>query len=417
VAMMAGGHRATTTVVYRLSDGARHHTNYSRFLSRYRWTVDELSTRLLSLLVNHLPLWCDEQGRRRMCLVLDETIVEKSSKRMYGVAWQRNTHGGWCRGSHILGHYWLMLGILLPVAGRTLCFPLGFRLYRQKKRCPRAEYRTPCQLAQELLASIAWPEDRAIVRTVIADAGFADGKLIRWCSQHGLMMIVRGRMDAQVHDLYVQQPSPLRGRPRKYGERIYLTAHAQDDRNFSKTVDLYQTHLQTRVASVVGLHRASGQPMCFVVLRCQGKPDSVVMSLDLTLTPREIAQLYALRFEIEMTFRELKQHFGLGHYQVRLPEAMLRHVHLSAVACALTQLLTACPLQTRRTAALTRALPTPWRRPQAPMSVHESQLRVRIACQLGGTFAPVNSGTPTASKPKGPSARADGGPQKRRTTA
>jgi hypothetical protein len=92
------------------------------------------------LLVQRLGLWRDDQGRLRLCLVLDETVVEKSSPGMFGVAWQRNTHGGLCCGTHVLGHYWLMLGLLVRVGSRTLCLPLGFRLYRQKKRCPTGAF-------------------------------------------------------------------------------------------------------------------------------------------------------------------------------------------------------------------------------------------------------------------------------------
>ena len=157
-----------------------------------------------------------------------------------------------------------------------------------------------------------------------------------------------------------------------------------------------------QIASLVGLHRASGLPMRFVLLRCAGKPDAVIMSTDLALTPREIARLYADRFEIEMTFRELKQHFGLGDYQVRLPEAMLRHVHLSGVACALTQLLTLRPpVRSEGIAAPPKA--TPWRR-GAPISVYETQLQVRMACQSLQPFEHVAAGT--ADRTNSPHCRA-----------
>jgi len=389
VAMIAATERLTTTTVYRISSQVGHYTNYSRFLSRYLWSARELSQQLLSLLVQRVGLWRDDQGRPRLCLVLDETIVEKSSKRMFGVAWQRNTHGGLCRGTHILGHYWLMLGVLLRVGSRTFCFPLGFRLYRQKKRCPKDKYRTPSELAVDLLKSIKWPGDPDIVRTLMGDAGFADKELLRWCVANGFVPIVRGRMDARVHDLYVRQPKPLRGRPRKYGDRICLRAYAQDERNFKQTISLYQDRTEARVASVVGLHRASGLPVRFVMVRCPDKDDVVIMSLDLSLTPREITALYADRFAIEMTFRELKQHFGLGHYQVRVPKAILRHVHLSGIACALTQLFTLCPVRGGLCEGLLRPRRMPWRKPGTPISVHETQMLLRRACELEGTFALV----------------------------
>jgi hypothetical protein len=389
VALIAATERLTTTTDYRSSDQLKHYTNYSRFLSSYRWSVGELSQQLLNLLLRHLGLWCDGQGRRRLCLVLDETIVEKSSQRMFGVAWQPNTHGGLCRGTHILGHYWLMLGGLLCVAGRTLCFPLGFRLYRQKKRCPPDQYRTPCEPGRDLLQSLHWPPEPDIVRTVIADAGFADKKLLRWCAAHGFVLIVRGRMDAQVHDLFVRQPVPLRGRPRKYGQKICLRTYAQDQRNFKQRLHLYQDRSAVRLASVVGLHRASGLTLRFVIVRCEDKPDVVIMSTDLSLTPREIVSLYADRFAIEPTFRELKQHFGLGHYQVRKPQAMLRHVHLSGVACALTQLFALQRIRQGLCQGLLGPRPMPWRRRDLPISVHETQLLLRQACELERTFALV----------------------------
>ncbi|HQJ52799.1 MAG TPA: transposase [Anaerolineae bacterium] len=387
--------RMTATTVYRTNPRDSHWTNYSRFLSAYRWSVQALSARLLQLLMERCGLWLDDQGRHRLCVVIDETIVEKSSKRMPGVAWQRNTHGGWCRGTHILGHYWLMVGLLVRVAGRTMCLPLAFGLYRQKQRCPADEYRTPCQVALALLQSLPWPSAPDLVRTVVADAGFADQHLLRWCAEHDFVAIVRGRIDAQVHDLYV--PPTRRGRPRVWGATLSLAERAADERNFTQTVALYQSRTPVQLASVVGRHRVSGLPMRFVILRTAGKDDAVVMSTDLSLTPREVAGLYADRFAIEMTFRELKQHFGLGDYQVRLPEAMLRHVHLAGVACALTQLLTLRPRQRRRMAGKA----TPWRRYGA-VSVHETQLQLRLACQTRPHFTHVALRRPHRQKSQAP---------------
>jgi len=388
VCLMVNLGRNTTTTVCRTSPGQRHWTNYCRFLSRYRWSVRKLAQYLLQLLLSHGALWRDDQGRRRLCIVLDETIVEKSSKHMFGVAWQRNTHGGWCRGTHLLGHYWLVLAVQVRIAARLFCCPVALRLYRQKKRCPADEYRTPCQLARHLLRSLSWPQADDLVPTVVADAGFADSKLLRWCHRRGLAMIVRGRIDARVHDLYVESPKSPRGRPRQWGRVISLAEFASDPRHFTQTLRLYQDQVEVQVASLVGRHRKSGLALRFVLLRMAGKADVVVMSTDLSLTPREIAQLYAERFAIELTFRELKQHFGLGHYQVRSPKGMLRHVHLSAVACTLTQLLTLHPPQLLREALEPIMKGTPWRRYDT-RSVGETQLVLRLACLAESTFSHV----------------------------
>jgi hypothetical protein len=398
VAMVVGVGRITTTRVFRSSDGTRHYTNYARFLSRYRWSVEDVAQRLLDLLVSRHALWLDHQGRQRLCLIIDETIVEKTSKRMFGVAWQRNTHGGLCRGTHILGHYWLMLGVLVRVGGRVLCCPVGLRLYRQKKRCPAEEYRKPAQVAMDLLQGFSWATDPSILRTIVADAGFADQHFLRWCHREGFVVVVRGRMDAQIHDLYVAQPAPLRGRPRKWGERLSLTAYAADETHFTHRVHLYQERMEVRVACLVARHRVSGLVMQFVITRRPGKDDVVIMCSDLGLTPREITGLYADRFSIEMTFRELKQHFGLGHYQVRIPRAIESHVQLSAVACTLTQLLAIAP-HDGGDSGLNRWTPMPWRKAGTVISLYEAQHLIHQACLPSPAFCKVGLQPPNAKKP------------------
>lgn len=399
VCFAVGVGRITATTVYRTSPRESHWTNYSRFLSRYRWSVQALSARLLELLVSHCGLWLDNQGRRRLCIVIDETIVEKTSKRVFGVAWQRNTHGGLCRGTHILGHYWLMIGLLVRVAGRTMCLPLAFGLYRQKKRCPADEYRTPCQVALSLLSRLPWPSAPDLVRTVVADAGFADKALLHWCAENDFVAIVRGRIDADIRDLYL--PQKPRGRHRVWGDRLSLIELAAQPESFTQTVTLYQNRTLVRIASIVGRQKRTGLAMRFLVMRVAGKSDAVLMSTDLSLTPREIAALYADRFAIEMTFRELKQHFGLGHYQVRSHEAMLRHVHLSGVACALTQLLTLRPQASFINRLLGAFKPTPWRATDH-VSLHETQLRLRAASQRPRHFRQVAIYKPHTKKHERP---------------
>jgi hypothetical protein len=310
--MIGGTERLTTTTVYRVSDHIKHHTKYSRFLSRYRWSVGELSQRLLGLLVQRMGLWRDDQGRPRLCLVLDETIVEKSSPGMLGVAWQRNTQGGLCRGTHTLGHYWLCIGVVFCVAGRGLCLPIAFRPYRQRWRCLSTEYLCPRETARELLQSLQLPQLPDLVPTLVVDAGSADHELSRWCCAHGFEVITRGRLDADICDLYVHQPRPLRGRPRKYGAKLSLKALAQQPSSFRQSVTIYQNHAPAQLACIEALHCRSGLVIRFVIVHCPHRPGAVVTATHLSLTPRDTVGLYEAGFSIEMMFRELKQHFGLG---------------------------------------------------------------------------------------------------------
>ena len=68
VTMVVGVGRLTTTTVFRSSDGARHYTNYARFLSRYRWSVGDVAQRLLDLWVARPALWLDDLPRTQAAL-------------------------------------------------------------------------------------------------------------------------------------------------------------------------------------------------------------------------------------------------------------------------------------------------------------------------------------------------------------
>jgi hypothetical protein len=61
-------------------------------------------------------------------------------------------------------------------------------------------------------------------------------------------------------------------------------------------------------------------------------------STDLTLPPAAIMQLYAARFPLELTWRDLKQYCGLGDYQCHTLLAIHRFVHLALTAFCLWRL-------------------------------------------------------------------------------
>ena len=76
------------------------------------------------------------------------------------------------------------------------------------------------------------------------------------------------------------------------------------------------------------------QKVRVVVIQTTGDP-VILLSTDLTLTPKQIIILYAMRFSVELGIRDAKQHFGLGDYQCTSFLAMTRFVGLSLVSFCL----------------------------------------------------------------------------------
>ena len=77
------------------------------------------------------------------------------------------------------------------------------------------------------------------------------------------------------------------------------------------------------------------QPKVKVVVTKGKKEPIIFLSTDLRLTAAQIIEIYAARFSIELALRDLKQHFGLAHYQCYLGIAIDRFVHLACIAYCL----------------------------------------------------------------------------------
>ena len=64
-----------------------------------------------------------------------------------------------------------------------------------------------------------------------------------------------------------------------------------------------------------------------------------LLSTDLTLCAKQIIEIYAARFALEIGIRDLKQYFGLGDYQCYKFQAIIRFVHLSCLSFCLWRLV------------------------------------------------------------------------------
>ena len=68
------------------------------------------------------------------------------------------------------------------------------------------------------------------------------------------------------------------------------------------------------------------------------KEPLLLVSTDLTLSALQIIEISGARCSIELTIRDVKQHFGLGDSQCTTTLAILRFVHLACLALCLWRL-------------------------------------------------------------------------------
>jgi len=385
VVMMLGEGRKCATTVFSHSPRERHFTNYSRFLSRYRWGWEDLAGALTCLLAATLPFAQGRAGKRRIYLALDDTLVAKSGRRQPGIGYhfQPNSNHG---GRFVRGHCWVVLGALFWLGRRALCFPLTAALYVRAADCPHpGDFQDKISLALSLLDRLRWPGQAAL--TVVADGAYAVRRFLGGARERGVGIITRLKSNAKVHLPLAPEARRGRGRPRKYGPRVDLRVWAEAAGHLQAvTLRLYGQPVRLELGCLEVVPAVFGELARVVVVRFPNHPLVVLMSSERSLSAREIVQRYAARFAIEIVFRELKQRFGVSDYQVRSREAILRHVHLSFVACSLLQALLVA-LTLRKAKALLALLAQPWRDPRRPLTVGQTRLLLQQLLALEGIFS------------------------------
>ena len=145
----------------------------------------------------------------------------------------------------------------------------------------------------------------------------------------GLQLISKLRSDSALYYPY-EGPYAGRGPRRKYGER--LVPAAIEERFLMHTT--VEDEIETRTYQVEVLHATFDQPLNVVVLvkrhLTTGKQAHVLLfSSDRSLGWQELRDAYQLRFQIEFTFRDAKQYWGLEDFMVVTETAVTNAINLA----------------------------------------------------------------------------------------
>jgi hypothetical protein len=340
-----GDERRTVTTVVRQAGAEKHFSNFHRFLKTYRWSPQEVTRTLVLLVLAQLGVAPDATGVAWVNSALDDTLVRKWGRKMEGASWQHDPMSPAPKGGKPLlafGHCWVVLGLLWPHGERWLFLAWAAWLFRPPKITPQEQQETKLQLAVRQVKE--WQLPAWLRLRVVCDGAYGKRTLVDGLREQGHHVVSRLPRNAVLFEVPTPPAQKRRGRPRTYGEKrpmAYFAALAAQAP--VRTLRLYGRDWQVRLAAFTLRSRAlGGRTLQLVVVVREGprasKP-TFLFTTDLTLTPEEVVVLYAARFAIELGFRDMKGHFGLGHYQARRAVAAERHVTLCLVAYTWSQLL------------------------------------------------------------------------------
>jgi hypothetical protein len=316
--------------VSHLSRGAP--SSYHRVLSEARWSGLRLACLLTRFVLRrHWPAGV-------VTLVGDDTVTEHPGRKVYGKAKHRDA----VRSSHSYtawrwGHKWVVLAVpaRLPFARRPWALPVLVALYRSKQdnRKRGRPHKTPAQLMQVLLRlMLRWFPGRSF--RFAGDAGYGSHDMADFAARTAGRLHLVSKFHPKAN-LY--RPPPLvagkrpNGRPRKKGAKLpspqQVVARARATRHnvawygggrrdvevVSGTAHWYKGGAGLVEVLWVYVHDLSGTHR-----------DEYFYTTDLALSPPEVVERYAERWNIETTFAEVRSYLGLETTRGRCERTVLR---------------------------------------------------------------------------------------------
>lgn len=321
-ALLVPGQRTVTAVLRIMGRSAeKHFQTYHRVLNRAVWSSWALSRRLLELLIQAFvptgPVVCG----------LDDTIERRRGAKIKAKGIYRDpvrsSHGHFVKAS---GLRWLSLMLLVPIpwANRTWALPFLTCLAPSERfdaTKPRAHKKLTDWGRQMVRQLRRWLPDRQLV--IVADSSFAAIQwlftLTQWPGK--LCAIVRFRLDAALYTPAPKREPGTNGRPRKKGQRLPTLAQVAESTSTPwqrvTILDGYgEGRRRVEIVSNTAVWFHNGQPplpIRWVLIRDpKGKfKTQALLCTDRTIPPAQIVKGFILRWRLEVTFHEVREHLGV----------------------------------------------------------------------------------------------------------
>jgi len=294
---------------------------FHRVLNRARWSPMLLSRLLLAVLIRvFLPAGAP------LTLIVDETLERRKGSKIRWRGWARDAVRSTVKQvAYSLGIRWVVMAILVPVPWSSRSWALPFMVMpapttKTSQKLGR-RHRTVVDHTERMLRRVRrWQPDREI--TLIGDGTYACVHLVRCCRdlKPAVRLVTRLRLDASLHDDPPPQPAGKRGpKPKKGPRQRRLDERRADPAGawLTLTTAWYGGTVKTlQVQTGRALWYTPGQkpvPIRWVLLACPDDPHFETMALlcsDPNAEPAAIIAWFVSRWNIEVTFEEIRAHLG-----------------------------------------------------------------------------------------------------------
>ena len=337
----------------------RHRAQIARFLGRKM--LRRLSP---ASVLRSQVLALESQKSGTFLFVVDQTLTSQQGQKTENTFSSGNRQRRPCKGRRYRKYQYarkschcFVKGLLLTPSGLRLPFCRSYytRAYCQAKGKP---YRTQTERAAEMIQELPLPEGAKVV--VLGDTAFDAACIRQACAARRYTWVVpmnpervlagargqRRKVRSLVNGLKADQLITMRLHA---GQGTFVAQRRLSPGRVGRKVKprTYYVHTRRQTVHSVGevqlVFSTSKKPNQHQRIEIQ----KILMTNDLSLTGRQIVERYALRWQIELYFKELKSTLGFHQYRFRTFERVEGWVELVMVTVLYVEWYRAQQLQRR----------------------------------------------------------------------
>jgi hypothetical protein len=322
---------------------SRHRAQISRFLARKFWRKLNVNAILRQALLER------EKGHGVFVFIVDATMVSQSGKKTENTYStgnrQRRPRKGRRYGTrkHVRKNcHSFTTGLLITPSGVRIPFS---KAYHTPEYCKNKNivHHTTADAAADLIRELPLPEGVPVI--VLGDTAY-DAKVVRaaceardysWifpCNAERVCAGPKGnrpKVRSLLKDWSKWSRQTIRLAPGsgKYAVYRRLSAHRIGPKAKLRT---YYVHQERRAVHSVGEVRIVFSTMKKLLKTASPDDVKILMTNDLKLSVQDVIELYSLRWQIELFFKELKSTLGFNQYQFQKFEAVEGWLELALTA-------------------------------------------------------------------------------------
>jgi len=342
--------RKTITSWLRAAGISQQYKAFYYFIGSVGRKTEIVATVLFEIMINLIY-----KKQERVLMAIDDGPTKRYGPKVQGAGIHRNpttTPDGAkpvvsLSNPFIYGHLWVTISaVVRHKLWATVGLPFLAKMYIRVKDIAKmpTKYRVVFQdKLQQATELVEWASEccKRLGKQlwIVTDGGFTKARFLKPAIRMGATIITRLRKDAALHTLLKPVKKRKRGRPRKYGKRIYLRNKAAEKRGWFKVmVTLYGRQETKQVKLFSATYRPAGGEVLVLIVREAIDCWRAYMCTNLSATAQQILEAVSDRMAIEQNFHDLKEIEGAGQQQVRNYFANVGAFHLNLWVHTLVEL-------------------------------------------------------------------------------